>query len=126
DYSLFLQCSDFLFIIAIMAMFASQGSYLLENLEIIYILIIPILMFFVINYVIGRLVGKFLKFTYEDSVSLRMTIIARNSPVSVAIAVRAFPNQPLIAPALVIGPLIELPVLAIVSQILLFTRKKSK
>lgn len=109
-----------------MAMFASQGSYLLENLEIIYILIIPILMFFVINYVIGRLVGKFLKFTYEDSVSLSMTIIARNSPVSLAIAVRAFPNQPLIALALVIGPLIELPVLAIVSQILLFTRKKSK
>src|SRR5699024_3604674 len=126
DYSLFLQCSDFLFIIAIMAMFASQGSYLLENLEIIYILIIRILMFFVINYVIGRLVGEFLKFTYEDSVSLSMTIIPRNSPVSLAIAVRAFPNQPLIALALVIGPLIELPVLAIVSQILLFTRKKSK
>src|SRR5699024_3905879 len=125
-YSLFLQCSDFLFIIAIMAMFASQGSYLLENLEIIYILIIPILMFFVINYVVGRLVGKFLKFTYEDSVSLSMTSIARNSPVSLAIAVRAFPNQPLIALALVIGPLIELPVLAIVSQILLFTIKKSK
>src|SRR5699024_11905173 len=88
-YSLFLQCSYFLSIIVIMAMFASQGSYLLENLEIIYILIIPILMFFVINYVIGRLVGKFLKFTYEDSVSLSMTIIARNSPVSLAIAVRA-------------------------------------
>src|SRR5699024_751241 len=126
DYSLFLQCSDFLFIIAIMAMFASQGSYLLENLEIIYILIIPILMFFVINYVIGGLVGKFLKFTYEDSVCLSMTVIARNSPVSFAIAVWAFPTQPLIALALLIGPLIDLAVLAIVSQLLLFTRKKSK
>jgi len=55
-----------------------------------------------------------------------MTIIARNSPVSLAIAVTAFPDQPLIALALVIGPLIELPVLAIVSQILLFTREKVK
>jgi len=109
-----------------MAMFASQGSYLLENLEIIYILIIPILMFFVINYVIGRLVGKFLKFTYEDSVSLSMTIIARNSPVSLAIAVRAFPNQPLIALALVIGPLIELPVLAIVSKYCYSQEKRVK
>src|SRR5699024_4829065 len=109
-----------------MAMFASQGSYLLENLEIIYILIIPFLMFFVINYVIRRLVGKFLKFTYEDFVSLTMTIIARISPVSLAIAVRAYPNQPLIALDLVIGPLIELPVIAIDSSILLFTRKKSK
>ena len=30
---------------AIMAMFASQGSYLLDHLEVIYILIIPILIF---------------------------------------------------------------------------------
>src|SRR5699024_12760100 len=104
---------DFLFIIAVMAMFASQGSYLLENLGIIYILIIPILMFFVINYVIGSLVGKFLKFTYEDSVSLSMTIIARNSLVSLSIAIIAFPNQTLLTLALFIGRLIELLVLVI-------------
>lgn len=67
--------------------------------------------------------GRILKFSYEDSVSLSLTIIARNSPVALAIAVTAFPNQPLIALALVIGPLIELPVLAIVSQVLLFTKK---
>lgn len=112
--------------LAIMAMFASQGSYLLENLEVIYVLIIPVLLFFAMNHVVGRFVGRFLKFSYEDSVSLNMTIIARNSPVSLAIAVTAFPDQPLIALALVIGPLIELPVLAIVSQALLFTRKRSK
>lgn len=120
----FAHAQIFFLSLAIMAMFASQGSYLLENLEVIYILIIPVLVFFVINYIVGRLVGKLLKFSYEDSVSLNMTIIARNSPVSLAIAVTAFPDQPLIALALVIGPLIELPVLAIVSQILLYTRKK--
>ena len=122
----FANAQIFFLSLAIMAMFASQGSYLLENLEIIYILIIPILLFFIINYIVGRLVGRFLKFSYEDSVSLNMTIIARNSPVSLAIAVTAFPDRPLIALALVIGPLFELPVLAIVSQILSFTRKKSK
>lgn len=120
----FANAQIFLLSLAIMAMFSSQGSYLLENLEVIHILIIPVLLFFVINYIIGRLVGRFLKFSYEDSVSLSMTIIARNSPVSLAIAVTAFPDQPLIALALVVGPLIELPVLAIVSQILLFTEKK--
>ena len=109
--------------LAIIAMFASQGSYLLNNLEIIYILIIPVLLFFTINYVVGKLVGSLLKFSYEDSVSLNMTIIARNSPISLAIAVTAFPDQPLIALALVIGPLIELPILALVSRILLLTRK---
>ncbi|MPY16056.1 arsenic resistance protein [Paenibacillus glucanolyticus] len=109
--------------LAIVAMFASQGSYLLKNLEMIYILIVPILIYFTVNYVLGSLVGRMLRFSYEDSVSLHLTIIARNSPVALAIAVTAFPDQPLIALALVIGPLIELPVLAVVSQLLLFTRR---
>lgn len=111
--------------LAITAMFASQGNYLLNNLEIIYILIIPILLYFVINFIVAQTVGKAMKFSYEDTVSLSLTIIARNSPVALAIAVAAFPDQPLIALALVIGPLIELPILAIVSQILLSLRGRT-
>ncbi|QDI91962.1 arsenic resistance protein [Salicibibacter cibarius] len=112
--------------LAITAMFASQGSYLVNNLEVIYILIIPILLYFVINFVVAQTVGKAMKFSYEDTVSLNLTVIARNSPVALAIAVTAFPDQPLIALALVIGPLIELPILAIVSQILLSLRGKRR
>src|SRR5699024_9520460 len=109
-----------------MAMFASRGSYLLENMEVIYTLVVTVLLFFVINYVVGRFVGSSLKFSYECSVIVNLIIISSNSTVSLAIAVTAFTDQPFIALALVIGPLIELPVLAIVYQILLFTRKKNK
>ncbi len=109
--------------LAILAMFASQGNYLVNNLEVISVLIIPVLLFFVVNFVLAQTVGKVMKFSYEDTVSLSLTIIVRNSPASLAIAVIAFPDQLLIALALVIGPLIELPVLAIVSQILLSLRK---
>ena len=108
--------------LAIVAMFASQGSYLLNNMDMVYILIVPILIYFTMNYMLGSAVGD-VRFTYEDSVSLHLTIIARNSPVALAIAVTAFPDQPVIALALVIGPLIELPVLAAVSQPLLVTRR---
>lgn len=111
--------------LAILAMFASQGKYLLDNLQVITILILPIGLFFVINFVVAQTVGKALRFPYGDTVSLSLTIIARNSPVSLAIAVIAFPDQPLIALALVIGPLIELPILAIVSQLLLSLGKTS-
>ena len=109
--------------LAIMAMFASQGNALLDNLEIIYILLIPILLFFFINFMLAQVVGRRMKFSYEDTASLSLTIIARNSPVALAIAVTAFPDEPLIALALVIGPLIELPVLMVVSQILLLLRR---
>ena len=61
--------------------------------------------------------------SYKDTVSLSLTTLARNSPVALAIAVTAFPDEPLIALALVIGPLIELPVLACVSQVLLLIKK---
>lgn len=112
--------------LAIMAMFASQGSTLIQNFSIFYILIIPVLLYFVINYLLGRWVARLFSFSYEDSVSLTMTTIARNSPVALAIAVTAFPNEPLLALALVIGPLIELPVLTIIAQVLLHSKKRYK
>ena len=45
-HTLFSNAQIFFLSFAIMAMFASQGSYLLDHLEVIYILIIPILIFF--------------------------------------------------------------------------------
>lgn len=77
-------------------MFASQGAYLLGNTNIISILILLILLFFIVNYILGRFIGRLLKLPYEDVVSLNMTIIARNSPIA----------------------------LAIVSQLILFTKRK--
>lgn len=107
---------------AIMAMFASEGRVLMNNLEIVYIMLIPLLLFFVINFIVGRLASRWARLDYGDGVSLSLTTLARNSPVSLAIAVAAFPDTPLIALALVIGPLIELPVLGLVSQTLLQLR----
>lgn len=108
--------------IAIIAMFASQGKVLLSNLNTLLILLIPILIFFFINFVVGRFIGMKLNLSYEDGVSLNLTTLARNSPIALAIAVATFPDKPLIALALIIGPLIELPVLFIISKVLLKIR----
>lgn len=107
---------------AIVAMFASQGQLLLDNLELMWQITIPILLFFIINFVVGQKVGQLMKFPYKDRVSLSLTTLARNSPIALAIAITAFPNEPLIALTLVIGPLLELPILAIITQLLLFKR----
>lgn len=116
----FFESSQIIFLsLAIFCMFAANGYVLVNNLWVLFILIIPMFLFFIMNFLIGRIISKKLNFCYEDSVSLAMTTLARNSPIALAIAVIAFPNQPLVALSLVIGPLIELPVLAITSQILL-------
>ncbi|MFN4764538.1 arsenic resistance protein [Gillisia sp. Q332] len=122
----FFETAQIIFLaLAITAMFAFQGEYLTNNLSVLYILLIPILMFFLINFLVSRFGSFVLKFNYEDSVSLSLTTLARNSPIALTIALTAFPKDPLIALALVIGPLLELPILALVSQVLLRIRKTS-
>lgn len=100
-------------------MFASQGKILLENYQILFILLVPILIFFIINFIFVRVISKSINLSYEDSVSLNLTTLARNSPIVLAIAVATFPDKPLISLALIIGPLIELPILFLVTRILL-------
>ncbi|HIX55387.1 MAG TPA: bile acid:sodium symporter [Candidatus Sphingobacterium stercoripullorum] len=121
----FFKNSQILFLsLAIMAMFASEGKNLILNYNILLKLLIPIFIFFLITYLLGVSISKWLKFTDGEKVSLVLTTMARNSPISLAIAVSAFAYEPLIAISLVVAPLIELPVLAITSQILLTTQNK--
>lgn len=108
--------------IAIISMFASQGKVLLKNYQILIVLLVPVLLFFIINFLFGRLIGKVINLNYEDSVSLSLTTLARNSPIALSIAVATFPDKPLISLALIIGPLIELPVLFLTSKILLLIK----
>ena len=88
----------------------------------IYTLLIPVVIFFAVTFALGKMIGKILGFSYEDMVSLSMTILARNSPIALAIAMTAFSSEPLVALALVIVPLIEVPILVLISQLLLKTR----
>ncbi|EEG78755.1 arsenic resistance protein [Dethiobacter alkaliphilus] len=110
--------------LTIMAMFASQGEILLQNPAIVLRLLPPIILFFAINFLLGQGIGRLFKFSYENVACFNFTTLARNSPLALAIAVSAFPDRPLIALVLIIGPLIELPVLTVIAQVLLFLRKK--
>lgn len=121
----FFEKSQVLFLaLAVVAMFASEGKNLIDNPDVIYKLLIPVLIFFAVTFVLSQVVSKILKFSYADKVSLVLTTMARNSPISLAIAVSAFSSEPLIALSLVIGPLIELPILVLTSQILLKTTQQ--
>ena len=112
--------------LAIAAMFASQGQLLLNNMELLLKLLVPILLFFTINFVFAQLVAGLCKFSYADKASLSLTTLARNSPIALAIAITAFPDQPLIALTLVVGPLLELPILTLIAQLLLILKKREK
>jgi arsenite transporter len=114
------QTAQILFLaLAIMAMFAAEGAALLESPLVVLTLLPPVLLFFGINFGLVHLLARRLKIGYANYAALCCTTLARNSPIALAIALAAFPERPLIALALVIGPLIELPVLSLVAQLLL-------
>jgi ACR3 family arsenite efflux pump ArsB len=104
--------------LAVVVMFASEGKNLLDNPLLLTQMFIPLLIFFAFLFFVAQIVGRVQKFPKKDIVALNMTTLARNSPLSLAIAVVTFPEQPLVSLALVIGPLIELPVLSVISGIL--------
>ncbi|AOM82160.1 arsenic resistance protein [Salisediminibacterium beveridgei] len=104
--------------LAILAMFTHQGQILLDNIHFLSWLLLPIGLFFLINYHISQRTGKVLQMPLADQRSLTLTTLARNSPVALAIALTAFDHEPMVALALIIGPLIELPVLSFISKLL--------
>jgi ACR3 family arsenite efflux pump ArsB len=104
--------------LAIIAMFASQGALLLDN-SVLFIKILPAsLLFFVVIFFLSLCTGKVLKMPFENTIPLVFTTSARNSPISLAIATITFPLRPVISLVLVIGPLLELPILALVAALL--------
>ncbi|WP_296881529.1 arsenic resistance protein [uncultured Methanobrevibacter sp.] len=108
--------------LAVFCIFASQGELLFENLNSIVVLFVPLIIFFIVNTAIDLLLSERINFTYSEYASLTMTTLARNSPLALAIAINSFPGHELISIALVIGPLIELPVLYIVSRFCLMIK----
>lgn len=110
--------------LSIAAMFASQGQILVQRPELLLKMLIPVLVFFGVNFWLGQAIGSWARLSYEEMACLNCTTLARNSPISLAIATSAFPDRPLISLALVIGPLIELPVMVLISQVLLVLRRR--
>lgn len=104
--------------LAVLSIFASERETLFNNLNLLQIILIPISLFFIINFIIGNMTAKIFKFNYRDTVSHVMITMARNSPLALAIAVVVFDDMPIITLALIIGPLIEIPILAVTSRIM--------
>ena len=101
---------------AVLAMFASESAVLFAHSLLLADMFLVMLIFFTVNYVLVRQLGIHLGFRSADLTALSFTTLARNSPLALAIAAAAFPDRPLTILALIIGPLIELPALALIAQ----------
>ncbi len=96
-------------------MFSSNSGYIIDNLLILIAIFIPLLLFFIVNYVLSSNVGIRVGLTYQETTSLIFTTVARNSPLALAIASATFSDSPMILVILAVVPLIELPTLTMMS-----------
>ncbi len=99
--------------LAVACMFASESRQVFSHPGLCIEMLTPLAVFFAVNFTAVLQLGGRLRLPFADSTALLFTTLARNSPLSLAIAVAVFPDRPLIALSLVIGPLIELPVLGL-------------
>lgn len=109
--------------VVIAAMFASQGAVLFDNPGVVWRMIAPSAVFFALAFALALLCGRLARLTYPEVALLTFTTTARNSEVSLALAVTAFAS-PLVALTVVIGPAIELPVLIMILRALRWVRAR--
>lgn len=110
--------------LVIVAMFSSQGGRLLENPLVLTLVIPPALVYFFSTFALSLALGRLFKLPYGDVALLSFTTTAKNSEASLAIAISAFPANPLVAMVVAIGPAIELPMLVLFLQILLWVKNR--
>ncbi|RNL86895.1 arsenic resistance protein [Halostreptopolyspora alba] len=103
--------------VAVFAMFAWQSRTVVAHGADLLALVVPLAVFFVVLPLVAVGLGRVLRLPAAQRVTLTMTVTARNSPVALALAVAAFPDRPMVAVAVVLGPLVELPVLALLAQL---------
>lgn len=105
-------------VVVIVAMFASQADVLFENPGVVITLLPPMLAFFALAFALACVVGRIAGLSYDQTALLVFTSTSRNSEASLAIAATAFVS-PLVGLTVVIGPVIELPLLVLMVRVLL-------
>jgi len=92
-------------------MFLIQGDTILQHPELIWLMAVPLVLFFFFLFFTVFLIGRKIGFCYADAATTAFHCTGRNFELSIAIAMTAFIARPMVGVSTVIGPLIEVPLM---------------
>ena len=107
----------------IVLLFAIQGDTITSQPLDVARIALPLLVYFVLMWVAGFVIGKLVGLPYPQTASLAFTVASNDFELAIAVAVGVFGATSGQALAGVVGPLIEVPVLVALVYVALWSRR---